>query len=109
MDDYHYPKKGTEKLAKLYELKPDLMQAFRDFDGKVFAGGTLSTLVKELIAVAVAHTTQCPFCIASHTRRAKKVGASDAELAEAIFVAVALRAGGALAHGSVAMAALEDK
>ena len=109
MTDYHYSKEGIQKVAKLYELKPDVVQAFLDFDSKVFAEGTLSTHVKELIAVAAAHITQCPYCIASHTQKAKKAGASDEEVAEAILVAAALRAGGALAHSSVAVEALEEK
>ena len=109
MADYHYDKEGVQRLAKLYELKPDLLQAFLDFDGKVFAEGALSTKVKELIAIAAAHVTQCPYCIASHTKRANKAGALDEEVAEAILVAAALRAGGALAHGSIAIEALEEK
>jgi len=109
MGDYHYSKEGMSKLARLYELKPEVLQPFLDFNGKVFADGALSTKVKELIAVATAHVTQCPYCIASHTKNAKKAGASDEEIAEAIFVAAALRAGGALAHSSIAIEALEEK
>jgi alkylhydroperoxidase/carboxymuconolactone decarboxylase family protein len=109
MADCHYHKESIAKLGKLYELKPALLQAFMDFDGKVFADGALSTQVKELIAVAAAHVTQCPYCIDAHTKRAKKAGASAEELAEAIFVAVSLRAGGALAHSCIAIEALEEK
>jgi len=109
MGDYHYFKEGMSKVARLYELKPEVLQSFLDFNGKVFADGALSTKVKELIAVAAAHVTQCPYCIASHTKNAKKAGASDEEIAEAIFVATALRAGGALAHSSIAIEAFEEK
>ena len=109
MADCHYHKESIAKLGKLYELKPALLQAFMDFDGKVFADGALSTQVKELIAVAAAHVTQCPYCIDAHTKRAKKAGASAEELAEAIFVAVSLCAGGALAHSCIAIEALEEK
>ena len=109
MADCHYSKDGVAKLAKLYELKPALVQAFLDFDGKVFAAGALSTKVKELIAVAAAHITQCPYCIDAHTKRAKTAGATDEELAEAILVAAALRAGGALAHSCIAIKAMEAK
>jgi AhpD family alkylhydroperoxidase len=108
MEECHYTKKGIEKAAKMFTLKPDLMKAFLDFDGKVFADGTLNTKTKELIAVACAHITQCPYCIDGHTKRARKAGASDEELAEAIFVAVAMRAGGAMAHSCIAMGALGE-
>ncbi|RPJ60194.1 MAG: carboxymuconolactone decarboxylase family protein, partial [Dehalococcoidia bacterium] len=97
MEECHYTKNGIEKAAKMFTLKPDLMKAFLDFDGKVFAEGTLNTKTKELMAVACAHITQCPYCIEGHTKRARKTGASDEEIAEAIFVAVAMRAGGAMA------------
>ncbi len=108
MTDCHYGKESINKAAKLFELKPAAVQAFLDFDSKVFADGTLSNKVKELIAVAAAHVTQCPYCIASHTKRAKAVGATDEELAEAILVAAALRAGGALAHSCIAIETLEE-
>jgi alkylhydroperoxidase/carboxymuconolactone decarboxylase family protein len=108
MEGCHYTKKGIEKAAKMFTLKPELMKAFLDFDGKVFADGNLNTKTKELIAVACAHITQCPYCIDAHTKRARKAGASDEEMAEAIFVAVAMRAGGAMAHSCIAMGALEE-
>jgi len=109
MADCHYSKGSVAKLGKLYELKPELLQAFMAFDAKVFADGALSTKNKELIAVACAHITQCPYCIDGHTKKAKKVGATPEELAEAIFVAVSLRAGGGLAHSCIAIEALEEK
>ena len=109
MAECHYSKDSIAKLGKLYELKPELLQAFMGFDGKVFADGALNTKVKELIAVACAHVTQCPYCIDGHTKRAKKAGATAEELAEAIFVAASLRAGGALAHSCIAIEAFEEK
>jgi alkylhydroperoxidase/carboxymuconolactone decarboxylase family protein len=107
MGDNFYGKKDIEKAAKMFALKPELMKAFLDFDGKVFAEGSLSVKTKELIAVACAHITQCPYCIEGHTKRAKKAGAGDEEIAEAIFVAVAMRAGGSMAHSCIAMGTLE--
>jgi alkylhydroperoxidase/carboxymuconolactone decarboxylase family protein len=109
MAECHYRKDSIAKLGKLYQLKPEILQAFMDFDGKVFAEGALSTKIKELIAVACAHVTQCPYCIEAHTKKAKKAGASDGEVAEAIFVAASLRAGGALAHSCIAIEAFEEK
>ena len=108
MAECFYHPDDIKRLRKLRELKPDLFQAFVDFDGKVFQEGALPVKTKELIAVATAHITQCPYCIDVHTKRAKKAGASDAEVAETIFVAMALRAGGSWAHGAIAMRALEE-
>ncbi len=107
MNDSFYGKKDVEKLAKLFTLKPDVMKSFLEFDGKVFSDGALSIKTKELMAVACAHVTQCPYCIEGHTKRAKKAGATDEEIAEAIFVAAAMRAGGSLAHSCIAIEAMQ--
>jgi len=103
----YYHSESMKALRKLRQLKPELFASFLEFDKKVFEEGALSVKIKELIAIATAHVTQCPFCIDAHTRRAKKAGASDAEIAEAIFVAMAMRAGAAFAHSCVAMEAVE--
>jgi alkylhydroperoxidase/carboxymuconolactone decarboxylase family protein len=108
MADHYYQPDDMKRLRKLRELKPELFKSFVDFDHKVFEDGALSTRTKELIAVATAHVTQCPYCIDAHTKRAKKASATEGEVAEAIFVAMALRAGGSWAHGALAMRALED-
>jgi alkylhydroperoxidase/carboxymuconolactone decarboxylase family protein len=108
MSDHYYHSDDMKKLRKLRELKPDLFKSFVDFDSKVFEEGALSVKTKELIAVSTAHITQCPYCIDAHTKRAKKAGATDAEIAETIFVAMALRAGGSWAHSAIAMKALEE-
>jgi AhpD family alkylhydroperoxidase len=96
-----------QQRETLYGLKKELLESFGAFDSKVFEDGTLPKKTKELIAVACAHITRCPYCIAGHTRRAKKFGATDEEIAEAIFVAVAMNAGASLAHSSIAMKALK--
>jgi AhpD family alkylhydroperoxidase len=108
MKDQYYGKKDIEKAARLYTLKPELMQAFLDLDAKIFADGSLDKKTKELIAIACAHITQCPYCIEGHVKGAKKAGASEAEIAEAIFVSVAMKAGSSLAHSCIAMEALEE-
>jgi AhpD family alkylhydroperoxidase len=109
MSDHFYPADNRKGLRKLRDLRPNLFKAFLEFDAKVFEEGALSVKTKELIAVATAHITQCPYCIDTHTKRAKAAGATDEEVAESIFVAMALRAGGSFAHSSVAMEALEHK
>ncbi len=84
--------------------------AFRNFSEAVFADGELPKKTKELIAVAVAvaHVTQCPDCIKSHTRCAATAGASPKEIMEAIWVAAEMRAGAPYAHSRLAIAALAD-
>ena len=109
MSDHFYPADNRKGLRKLRDLRPNLFKAFLEFDAKVFEEGALSVKTKELIAVATAHITQCPYCIDTHTKRAKAAGATDEEVAESIFVAMALRAGGSFAHSGVAMEALEHK
>jgi AhpD family alkylhydroperoxidase len=107
MADYHV-KDNVKYRARLRHLKPDMAKAFADFSQIVFKDAALSSKVKNLIAIGVAHTTQCPWCIEGHVKRAKELGATDEEIAEAIFVAMEMRAGGAYTHGTVAMAALDE-
>ncbi len=87
-------------MKTLRELAPEGMAAFDALNAAVFKDGALSVKVKELIAVAVALSTQCPYCIDVHARKAKAAGCSDAELAEAGLVAAALKAGGAVTHAT---------
>ena len=88
------------ELKKYGELTPEIWKTFVAFDNAAFADGALPTKTKELIAVAVALTTQCAYCIDIHTKRAKKAGNSKEEIAEAVMVAAAIRAGGSITHGT---------
>jgi AhpD family alkylhydroperoxidase len=92
--------KNLTRLKKLDANAPEPMRQFWAFDKAVFADGALTALQKQLIAVAVALTTQCPYCIEIHTKEARKAGATDAQLSEAALVAAALRAGGAITHAT---------
>ena len=92
--------KNLTRLKKLDANAPDVMKAFWAFDKVVFADGALTTLQKQLIAVAVALTTQCPYRFEIHNKEARKAGATDAQLSEAAMVAAALRAGAAVTHAS---------
>jgi AhpD family alkylhydroperoxidase len=94
-----YDMKHLTKLKKLGELAPDGFKGFMAFDEAAFKDGAVPLKYKELMAVAVALTTQCPYCIEIHTKKAKKAGATEQELAETTLVAAALRAGGAITHG----------
>jgi AhpD family alkylhydroperoxidase len=98
-----YDKKNLTKIKKLNELAPEVMKAFWAFDKLAVAEGAIPVKYKELIAVAVAATTQCPYCVEIHTANARKAGATEAELAEACIVAASLRAGGAITHASHAL------
>jgi len=109
MTEYFYPLDGRKHYKSLENAQKEMFQAFRNFNTEIFEKETaLSRKVKELIAIGVAHTTQCPYCIEGHVRAAKKAGASDQEIAEAVFVTAALRAGGAFAHSTIAMSVLNE-
>jgi len=95
-----------EVAARRKALAPDVHEAFEGFSKAVFADGALPEKTKQLIAVAVAHVTQCPYCINGHTRLASRKGASPEEIMEAIWVAAEMRAGGAYAHATLAIYAL---
>lgn len=92
--------KNLTHLKAMDENASESMKAFWAFDKAAFAEGALSVQQKQLIAVAVALTTQCPYCIEIHTNDARKAGATDAQLAEAAVVAAAIRAGGAITHST---------
>lgn len=95
-----YDMKKLANLKALNELAPDAFKAFQAFDEAAFRDGAIPVKYKELIAVAVAVTTQCPYCIEVHVGRARKAGASENELAESTMVAAAMRAGGGVAHAA---------
>ncbi len=98
-----YSKENLTKIKKLNELAPEVMKAFWAFDKLAVAEGAIPVKYKELIAVGVALTTQCPYCIEIHSANARKAGATEAELAEAAVVAAALRAVGAITHATHAL------
>lgn len=98
-----YPSPDPQLSKKRRELAPDAAAAFAEFSKQVFADGALPAKTKQIIAVAVAHVTQCPYCIRGHTRGALRAGASEAEIMEAIWVAAEMRAGGAYAHSAIAL------
>lgn len=95
-----YDMKNLSKLKRLDEHAPDAMKAFWAFDKATFAPGAIDGLHKQLMAVAVALTTQCPYCIELHTKAARDAGATDQMLAEVSMVAAAMRAGAAITHAS---------
>jgi AhpD family alkylhydroperoxidase len=103
MSDAMYHPTSAQTAARRKELAPHTHEAFEAFSRAVFAEGALDEKTKQIIAVAVAHTTQCPYCIQGHTRLAHRKGATDEEIMEAIWVAAEMRAGGAYAHSTLAL------
>ena len=103
-----YPPATREIGDRRRELAPAIHAAFDAFSKQVFADGALPGKTKQLIAVAVAHVTQCPYCIRGHAKLARRSGASDEEIMEAIWVAAEMRAGGAFAHATVSLDALAE-
>ena len=107
MPEYFFKHDAQKEFHKLRSLRPELYQAFQHFSQAVFKDGALPNRTKQLIAIAIAHVTQCPWCISGHTRAARAMGITEEEIAEAIFVAMEMRAGAAYTHASIAMEACE--
>src|SRR4051794_13775058 len=97
-NDSLYVKSSGKRIMELGKLAPDTFKAFVAFDQLALAEGRISRRTKELIAVAIAHVTGCPYCIEAHVSAAKRLEASKEEILEAVMVATALKAGSALAH-----------
>jgi AhpD family alkylhydroperoxidase len=102
-DHYHDPA-DLRLLKEMSKLAPAEFNAWLNLD-KIVAreDGKIPRKYRELIALAVACTTQCPYCIEVHTKAAKAHGASREEITESAFLAAALRAGGAATHGAMAL------
>jgi AhpD family alkylhydroperoxidase len=98
-----YPVVSQELAQQRKSLAPKPAEAFKAFSQAVFADGAISAKTKQLIAVAVAHVTQCPYCIRGHTKAALQHGAKAEEIMESIWVAAEMRAGGAYAHSAIAL------
>src|SRR2546430_7307929 len=103
MPNHYHDENDLKLLKEMSRLAPEDFKAWANLDGIVAReDGRIPRKYRELIAVAVAHTTQCVYCIEVHTKNAKKAGASKEEVVEAVLLAAALRAGGAAAHGTPA-------
>jgi len=107
----HYHDAGDMRfLKKMRELAPNEFNAWLNLDKIVGReDGAIPRKYRELIALAVACTTQCPYCIEAHVKGAKAAGASREEIAESSLLAAALRAGGAATHGAMALKFYEQE
>jgi AhpD family alkylhydroperoxidase len=104
MANHYHDENDLKLLRDMKTLAPEEFKAWAALDAIVGReDGRIPRKYRELIAIAVAHTTQCVYCIEVHTKNAKKAGASKEEVVEAVLLAAALRAGGAAAHGTLAM------
>jgi AhpD family alkylhydroperoxidase len=95
-----YSLSNLNKLSRVGELVPETMSAFRAWDKLALSAGAIPKKYKELMAITVALTTQCPYCIELHRKAALESGATEQEFAETVHVAAALRAGAAITHGT---------
>jgi len=98
MDSY-YRRKDLPRFGEIAEHAPDLAKKFFDYYTEVFAEGELTEREKALIALAVAHAIQCPYCIEAYTQACLEKGSNLDEMTEALHVAVAIRGGASLVHG----------
>jgi AhpD family alkylhydroperoxidase len=103
-----FGKETSKYLRNLRQNAPDAFKGFMEFDKEVFKDGAIPSKTKELMAITAAHVTQCPWCIEAHVTRAKEKGCTDQEIAEAVWVAAAMRAGAAFSHGAIAMAVADE-
>ncbi len=104
-----YPPSTPEIARKRRDLAPNQQAAFEAFGKAVFSDGALTAKAKQIIAVAVAHVTPCPYCITGRTKAALRAGATPQELMEAIWVAAEMRAGGAYAHSALMLTAQAEE
>ena len=102
MSHYH-DSDDLKLLGELKKLAPSDFKGFVELDATVGREGAIPVKYRELMALAVACTTQCPYCLDVHTLKAKRAGATREEVAEAVFIAAALRAGAAVTHGALGL------
>jgi AhpD family alkylhydroperoxidase len=105
MSEYLFKNNISKDMALLNEINPELHQAWRAYHDGVFKDGALSKMEKEIIAVAGAHITTCPYCIRSRVKNSKNSGATDGQIVESIYVAMRFAMGGPFAFSSIAFEA----
>lgn len=98
MKTYYNPE-DLKKFGKIADFQPQLAKKFFDYYGEVFQDGALTAREKSLIALAVAHAVQCPYCIDAYTVDTMEKGCDEEMVMEAVHVAAAIKGGAALVHG----------
>lgn len=109
MSKNYYNAEDLKNFGNITELQPELGEKFFDYYGAVFQNGTLTEREKSLIALAVAHAVQCPYCIDAYTDTCLKKGADEEQMMEAVHVAAAIKGGAALVHGVQMMNQVKEK
>ena len=109
MNKSYYQSQDLKKFKNISDWSPDLGKKFFDYYNSVFEEGNLSAREKSLIALAVAHTVQCPYCIDAYTQDGLERGIEKGEMMEALHVAAAIRGGASLVHGVQMMKVYEKR
>lgn len=104
----YYDPEDLKKFGKISEFQPELGKKFFDYYGHVFQEGALTAREKSLIALAVAHAVQCPYCIEAYTEDTMEKGCDEEQMMEAVHVAAAIRGGASLVHGVQMMNKYKD-
>jgi alkylhydroperoxidase/carboxymuconolactone decarboxylase family protein len=102
-DASYYNPADLAKFGKITEWQPEMGRKFFDYYGEVFKEGALTEREKALIALAVAHAVQCPYCIDAYTSDSLEKGADEAQMMEAVHVAAAIKGGAVLVHATMMM------
>lgn len=97
--EHYYSAPDLARFAEMGKGNPELWEKFSAWYGAVFAEGALSAREKALIALAVAHAVQCPYCIDAYTTASLEQGSNEEQMTEAVHVAAAIRGGSSLVHG----------
>lgn len=108
MKKRYYKPEDLRKFENVSEYQPELAEKFFDYYNSVFEEGALTAREKALIALAVSHTVQCPYCIDAYTTGSLEKGATEEQMMEAVHVATAIRGGASLVHGVQMMNKVED-
>lgn len=99
MSKTYYDPADLKKFGDIADFEPELAKKFFDYYGDVFAEGALTAREKSLIALAVSHAIQCPYCIDAYTSDSLQKGTTEKQMMEAVHVAAAIRGGASLVHG----------
>lgn len=109
MKETYYNREDLGKFSGISEFQKELGDKFFDYYNEVFKEGALTAREKSLIALAVAHAIQCPYCIDAYTEDGMKKGVDEEQMMEAVHVAAAIRGGASLVHGTQMMNIVKDK
>lgn len=109
MSKNYYNAEDLKKFGNITEFQPELGEKFFEYYGSVFKDGALTQREKSLIALAVSHAVQCPYCIDAYTDSCLKKGADEEQMMEAVHVAAAIKGGAALVHGVQMMNQVKEK